>query len=67
MDTVVTLRTKGEALATRLHDGYRKIETAQANGQDVSAWEAFWVDLLREYEAVCDELVSATRGQAAAR
>jgi hypothetical protein len=24
-------------------------------GEDVTAWEDFWIDLLHQYEAVCDK------------
>jgi hypothetical protein len=44
------------ALERRLEDGYRRIEEARLNGADVRAWEDFWIQLLREYEAVCDEI-----------
>ena len=40
----------------RLEDGYQRIEVARLSGRDVEAWEEFWVQLLREYEGVCDEL-----------
>ncbi len=43
-----------EALEARLEDGYARIESAQASGIDVAAWEAFWLDLLRQYEAAWD-------------
>ncbi len=46
-------------LERRLDDGYRRIEVAQSEGRDVTAWEAFWIELLHQYEAVCDGLVSA--------
>ena len=48
-----------ETLARRLVDGYRRIDQAVATGADVAAWESFWIDLLREYESVCDELRAA--------
>jgi hypothetical protein len=53
------LGRRSEILARRLEDGYRRIDQAIATGTDVSAWEAFWIDLLHEYEAVCDELREA--------
>jgi hypothetical protein len=53
------LGRRGEILARRLEDGYRRIDQAIATGSDVSAWESFWIDLLHEYEAVCDELREA--------
>jgi hypothetical protein len=47
------------ALAERLEDGYRRIDEAERCGADVSAWEAFWLKLLHEYELLCDELEHA--------
>ncbi len=47
------------SLARRLEDGYQRIDQAIATGVDVAAWEVFWIDLLREYESVCDELREA--------
>lgn len=44
------------SLAQRLDDGYRRIDEAQLAGVDTSAWEEFWLKLLREYESLCDEL-----------
>ncbi len=44
------------ALERRLEDGYRRIEEAQVRGVDVRAWEDFWLQLLHEYEEVCDGL-----------
>jgi hypothetical protein len=54
-----SLGCRSEILARRLEDGYRRIDEAIATGSDVTSWEAFWIDLLHEYEAVCDELVEA--------
>lgn len=48
-----------EALEARLADGYARIDAAQAAGLDVDAWEGFWLDLLRQYEAACDTLQQA--------
>ncbi|MCC6314410.1 MAG: hypothetical protein IT337_10400 [Thermomicrobiales bacterium] len=44
-----------EALRRRLEDGDERIAQALAAGQDVERWEAFWIDLLHQYEALCDE------------
>ena len=44
------------ALATRLEDGYRRIDQALPAGEDVTGWETFWIHLLDEYEGVCNEL-----------
>lgn len=48
-----------ESLEQRLADGYARIEDARLHGQDVSAWEEFWIDLLHRYEAAVDELPEA--------
>ena len=48
-----------EALTRRLEDGYQRIEQALGRGEDVRAWEDFWLQLLAEYEAVCDDLRDA--------
>ncbi len=47
-----------EVLYRRLEDGYHKVEQGLAEGRDVSDWEAFWIELLREYERVCDDLAA---------
>lgn len=54
--TDVELAQKRDALDKRLEDGFRKIEDAEASGKNVYAWENFWLQLLREYESVCDDL-----------
>ncbi len=43
-------------LEQRLNDGYERIERALARGEDVTAWERFWIDLLHQYEEAFDEL-----------
>lgn len=43
-------------LMQRLDDGYFRIEMALNNGDDIAAWEAFWIDLLHEYEGLCQSL-----------
>lgn len=48
-----------ERLERRLEDGYRLIEDRLAAGADVTELESFWVDLLLQYEALCDELPMA--------
>jgi hypothetical protein len=44
-----------QQLAKRLNDGYNRIEVARQNGEDVEAWESFWLTLLAEYEQACDD------------
>lgn len=48
-----------ETLEQRLADGYARIEDARSLGQDVTAWEEFWIELLHQYEAVVDDLPEA--------
>ena len=48
-----------EALERRLADGYARIEDARSSGQDVTAWEEFWIDLLHQYESTVDDLPEA--------
>lgn len=51
-------RTQADAdtLYRRLEDGWDKIEAAEQNSQSQRFMEEFWMSLLREYEAVCQEL-----------
>jgi len=53
------LDRRRQLLVRRLDDGYQRIDQAVASGADVAAWESFWIDLLREYESVCDEMLAA--------
>ena len=46
-------------LERRLDDGFQRIDQALHDGTDVAAWEDFWIQLLREYESLCDELLAA--------
>ena len=46
-------------LERRLDEGYSRIEEAIARGEDVTAWESFWIDLLHQYEAEWDALPDA--------
>jgi hypothetical protein len=48
-----------ELLERRLVDGYARIEEARMHGEDVTAWEDFWIDLLHQYESLHDELPQA--------
>jgi hypothetical protein len=47
------------ALRARLEDGYQRIDAARLAGEDIERWESFWIDLLRQYEAICDEAEQA--------
>jgi len=48
-----------KSLESRLEDGYRRIDQAHARGEDISAWEEFWIDLLHQYEASALDLPEA--------
>lgn len=39
-------------LELRLGDGFQRIELAAAAGEDISAWESFWLQLLDDYESL---------------
>jgi len=43
-------------LERRLDDGYLRIDQALRSGEDIDAWEDFWIHLLHEYESVCDDI-----------
>lgn len=51
----LSLRT----LERRLDDGYRRIDQGIADGIDVTHWEEFWIDLLRQYEVLSDQVAAA--------
>lgn len=48
-----------DRLEQRLEDGYRMIETHKRAGADVADLEAFWIDLLHQYEDLCNTLPMA--------
>ncbi len=52
---VARIEDRRDVLARRLEDGWQRIDAAALAGEDVERWEAFWIDLLREYETLCDE------------
>jgi hypothetical protein len=49
-----------QQIAKRLNDGYTRIEVARQNGEDVEAWQDFWIDLLHQYEESCDTAYEAS-------
>jgi hypothetical protein len=55
-EKIVELRQKQERLVERLDTGAALIEEKRSKGEDVTQWEDFWIQLLREYEAVCEQL-----------
>ncbi len=42
-------------LELRLADGCQRIDVARTRGENVSAWEDFCIELLHQYEALCDQ------------
>jgi hypothetical protein len=53
-----------DALVVRLQDGFTRIGEAMNNGIEVTNWERHWIELLREYESLNDELAAAPLEQA---
>ena len=54
--TITRLMEKRDEYVERLDIGAAKIEEARSQGKDVTLWEDYWIQLLRQYEAVCDKL-----------
>lgn len=48
------------SLTRRLQDGEVRIQSAIARGEDVTAWEDFWLRLLHEYESLHDRITSGS-------
>jgi len=46
-------------LTRRLDNGYAYVDRMIAAGEDVTRLEEFWIQLLRQYEAVCEGLAEA--------
>ncbi len=46
-------------LEVRLQDGFARIGDAMNHGIEVDNWERHWIDLLREYESLEDDLAAA--------
>jgi hypothetical protein len=51
-----------DELTIRLENGFRKIGEAMANQIEVTDWENFWIELLREYEQIADDLAAYAAG-----
>ena len=67
----VRITSPGESLAerrdrlyARLATGWARIDSVEAAGGDAERLIGFWLDLLREYERICDAL-AAERAAAA--
>jgi hypothetical protein len=55
---IARLAEKRNEYVERLDFGAAKIEEARAQGKDITSWETYWIQLLRQYEAVSDKLRS---------
>lgn len=51
-----TPEERARRLELRLQDGFQKIGEAMNRGVEVQNWERHWIELLREYERLNDEL-----------
>lgn len=51
----MTIDDRIKTLEERLNTGYDLIDKRKAAGLDVTKLEDFWIQLLHEYEATCDE------------
>lgn len=58
-------REQMQTLEQRLRDGFEKIGAAMQEGRNVANWERTWIDLLRDYEELSDELAAAQPEQSA--
>lgn len=54
-----TIEDRIGRLELRLQDGFDRIGEAMNHGIEVDNWERHWIELLREYESLQDELADA--------
>ena len=57
-DRTETLDERVARLEVRLQEGFSRIGEAMNKGVAPEHWETKWVELLREYEAISDELAA---------
>ena len=57
--TPETIEDRVARLELRLQDGFSRIGEAMSHGIEVDNWERHWIELLREYESLEDELAAA--------
>jgi hypothetical protein len=55
-DVLKRLIAKRDEYTERLDIGAIKIEQARRQGKDVTLWEDYWIQLLRQFEFVCDKI-----------
>jgi hypothetical protein len=54
-----TIEDRVAKLELRLQDGFSRIGKAMNHGIEVENWERHWIELLREYESLNDDLAAA--------
>lgn len=54
-----TIEDRLAKLELRLQDGFARIGEAMNHGIEVENWEHHWIELLREYESLNDDLAEA--------
>ena len=54
-----TIEDRVAKLEVRLQDGFVRIGEALNHGIAVENWERHWIELLREYESLNDDLAAA--------
>ncbi len=54
-----TIEDRVARLELRLQDGFARIGEAMNHGIEVDNWERHWIELLREYESLQEELAEA--------
>jgi len=55
-DSIADLSAQRDEFVKRLNGGFKRIEEARSTGVGVEGWERFWMELLQQYEAICDRL-----------
>lgn len=55
-ETIKRLEEKRDEYHQRLDIGAEKIEEANLQGKDTTTWQNYWIQLLRQYEAVVDKI-----------
>ena len=61
----MTIDDRIKTIEQRLNTGYDLIDKRKAAGLDVTKLEDFWIQLLHEYEALCDQREAERKDKAA--
>ena len=54
-----TIEDRLAKLELRLEDGFARIGEAMSHGIEVENWERHWIELLRQYESLNDDVAEA--------